>query len=363
MAAEVRPRKLRRTDTLPIIPEPLPRYSQKGRDAYDKMLHQTIRAIHDPAAESTKAFERYRLPSPPPLARRATDLSSQPQGAQAEGSRPYQEDRLFYPVKVLLEHKGIPIEATLFGILDGHGDDGRAADFVKENLKFELEKRLNEKLETADTLDAAAIGDAFTQVFTHLAKTYQYDYYRIDGKCGGTTVCCALRIGNKIYFPNVGDSRVILIKSGKFFQLSEDADLQNPRFTTWHKNQGNTIAKVRGVWRVFRPNTPAMGLARAVGGHTWMCCRPKISCITIGDGEDDPEKGKIFCNHRDVLIFVSDGVTAKMTTRGIVEMFNRYRDTGMSHEEIANQIAAQAGASAGSDNSSVLIVPIRANSN
>jgi serine/threonine protein phosphatase PrpC len=351
-AVSDRPRKLRRVETVLLEALP-PTYLKVGREvnAYYKMRKQTKMACTDPCGQVAKyrVIDKVHSQATPPS---GSEPTSQPEGAQAAGSRPYQEDRLLPTEIVRFERDGRVFEGSLFGILDGHGDGGKGADFVKANLKREFERILTERLKTAKSFEDG-VGDAFVQVFDHLAKTYQRPEYRIEGSIGGTTACIGFQFDKKIYIANVGDSRAVLVKKGKFFQVTEDADPDSDRFKTWYERRGIKIERSR----VLSPDGKYhMGLARAVGAQAWMCNTPKISIIHIGIGKDDPAEGLLFCEKADRLVFVTDGVTGRKTSAEIAGMTALTKRV----KSAAKKIVEQAAAYRGSDNSSVFIVPIRA---
>jgi serine/threonine protein phosphatase PrpC len=310
---------------------------------------------------------------PPRLTRRITYVSSQePQEAQHPGSRPYQEDRLLKPVELSFKVKGQEVKAALFGIFDGHGEEGRCADLVKERLPAYLPDRLTEQFERGVS-EEGAVGNAFTQVCAELAQEYGKREHRheriVEGRRmvssgGGTTVCCGFRLGKRVYFVNVGDSRAILVKGDKYIQLTEDASLNNPRFRRWHDKNHNIIGIADDgalrVWNEADPYRLKMGLARAVGSNKWMCSRPKISYVTLGDGEDALARGRLFADHRDGFLFVSDGVTGRLSSKQIRERFLANRRQGLTDQQNIDEIAATAGLPPGSDNSSLLFVAIPA---
>lgn len=352
-AVSDRPSKLRRVATEPLDAPP-PTYRKVGKEVETicKMRKQTREATQDVSGRVAKYNVHDRAPSQEATPPSGSEPTSQAEGAQAAGSRPYQEDRLLPTEVVRFERNGRTCEGSLFGILDGHGDEGRGADFVKANLKNEFARILTERLKTAELFEDA-VGDAFVQVCDHLAKTYQRPEYRVGGSVGGTTVCVGFRFEKKIYLANVGDSRAVLVKKGDFFQVTEDADPANERFKTFYVRRGIKTTH----YRVHSPDEKYhMGLARAVGSHAWMCNKPKISIIYIGVGRDNPDEGLVFCGKGDRLVFVTDGVTGRKTSEEIARM----AALTIKVSTAAKKIAEQAAAFRGSDNASVLIVPIRA---
>lgn len=361
-SSDVRGYKLRR------VGESLPRYAQKQKPALEKMIWQTQVAISE-GRSAQRIFPRPPAGAPT-ISRTVTALNSQPQEAQDQGSRPYQEDHLLHPMKISFTVKGEGVHAELFGLFDGHGEGGRGAVFVKERLPVCLPRLLTERFRDCST-EEEAIGDAFTQAFAELAREYGKSEHRlrsvVDGKervsqGGGTTACCGLRFGKRIYFANVGDSRAILLRGKDCFQLTEDASLRNPRFTKWHVHQSNIVGRGKGgILRVWKDeDSMQMGLARAVGSHSWMCCRPKITILPLEQGEEHLDRGRLFAQHRDRLLFVSDGITLHFSSEGLHQMFWANRRSGFTDAQSIQQIAKAAGAPKDSDNSSLLLVPIRA---
>jgi serine/threonine protein phosphatase PrpC len=85
-----------------------------------------------------------------------------------------------------------------------------------------------------------------------------------------------------------------------------------------------------------------------------------VTYITVEEGQEDRlEEGEVYCNHQDVILVLSDGVTAYMSNISLAEMVREYQKVGKSREEIAREIAQQAAAHPYSDNCTVLLVPVR----
>jgi serine/threonine protein phosphatase PrpC len=242
----------------------------------------------------------------------------------------------------------------LCGILDGHGGEG-AADFVRAQLKPKLEEIFRD----GRLVNEPGVGNAFTQAFHQLACDYQKKYPQVEGQREGTTVCCALQIGNRLYLANAGDSRALLIRDREVFQLTKDAVPGDPAFDRWHIDRGHQIVTTDNHQYVRPSERGAMlGVARAVGGFSWQCPLPKQGYVTIGDQRDNLRDGRLFCRAGDLLVFVTDGITNRLTKQALSNAIHDCLRGGMDYKAIAQEIVRQVGAAKKSDNASILIVPI-----
>lgn len=99
----------------------------------------------------------------------------------------------------------------MIGIFDGHGTYGH---LVSQYLQDHLYKKISQKLSRLDS--------TWTDVHDNIKKILNESFVEIDrelpeeiGMDGGSTASIILRIGNQLYFANVGDSVSFLAKYDK----------------------------------------------------------------------------------------------------------------------------------------------------
>lgn len=163
----------------------------------------------------------------------------------------------------------------LYAVFDGHGDKGKAAEYVKKRLVEELTKELSK----AKQLDEKTIPNILTQIMVNLDAELKKD----ESFTGGTTVLGVLRLAKEFYTFNVGDSRAVFAKRFKnsetvVLQLNEEANLSKPRFQRSIKKSSHPIIEHRGIPRV----DGRLSVARDLKSEL-VTARPKITRMRKGD--------------------------------------------------------------------------------
>ncbi|NGX45593.1 MAG: hypothetical protein K940chlam2_00749 [Chlamydiae bacterium] len=237
------------------------------------------------------------------------------------GGRDYNEDFCAYDT-IAMGSSGI---ARFYGMYDGHSDNGNCARFVAR----ELPSRLEEKFEHLSLLDHKAITNAIIEVVHDIEVQWREDKGR-----GGTTATCALEFNGEIYVINIGDSRTVLFKKSKLYQLSEDAKPDDERFRSLVEKMGNTVtpetrdsvARVNGVW----------ALARDFGVPE-LSPRPKITFLSAADSpiNDDPEKGIITYQKGGLLVLTTDGLLDNASNKELEDVLRTMDQKGYSPLEMA----------------------------
>jgi len=269
--------------------------------------------------------------------------------AQNDGARMTQEDRCLRKKEVVFKFQGEDKTASLYGVFDGHNDDGKAGEYLNRHLGKTIGGILTRLLLHVDSVSDEVIANALTQAFDFLSKAYREERGEY-----GTTASCAFVYENKIYCPNVGDSRIVLIKNEATYQLTEDATATNDRLLKWNKKAGNII---RGG-EVKDPVTKVPSKVTRDIGIEWLCSRPKITRIFIGQEVDVPERRKIYCGEGDFLLLATDGLWKVATVNEVGTYVRKLLRAGFSPEAITTQLATHAGTLGGSDNVTVMIVPL-----
>jgi serine/threonine protein phosphatase PrpC len=347
-------------EKLPDIKPPFQRvfdtvYARKARTTLEKLTHQLKCALID--GESQQKMEGsppFELSTPPELVELlALHPSFSAAVAQHVGSKSFQEDRYLLNCEVEFISKGETLKGRLFGVFDGHGDAGCVGEYLARNLGVSLGQTLTEL--ATDGVTDEVVANAFARIFPQLSSSYP-DF-------GGATATCAFLTAGKVYCPNVGDSRIILVKKDQTYQLTEDANVGNIRFRKWHWRAGNGIAgesyyKLRVYRYSMSGNWYSFLVARDIGAFSWMCPRPKITRIYIDDKPDDLDKGEIYCGKGDFLVLASDGLYEPATKDEIGAAIRQLAQAGATPQIMANLIANKAASSEGNDNVTVMIVPL-----
>ncbi|KEQ19572.1 PP2C family serine/threonine-protein phosphatase [Endozoicomonas numazuensis] len=225
----------------------------------------------------------------------------------------------------------LPVRFT--AVLDGHGSEVAARHCAKafsERLKIRLEETCPVKL--TDT----GIHCAIVAATTDLDRIEHFDET-------GTTFNAAMIIGNRIYIPNVGDSRALLVTpEGECVQISEDAkllpedegssqqreDAKNSHFNQLVHERGGRMKTQRdpksGAFELVRVAGPGIdrgtSTATSLGDHQHngvLSAKPTVVSIPL---EEIPEGS--------LVLQMSDGVTDALTTKQIGEVANKYFHKG-----------------------------------
>ena len=223
---------------------------------------------------------------------------------------------------------------NIFGVLDGHGEDGHyASQFVrgfilnsiKNNViikKCTTPKEVYEKL-TANKYKL--IEKAFLDADMQIRKE-KFDY-----KDSGTTCILIFQLEQKIICANAGDSRAIIVNNNKsqkitkVFPLSYDCtpDLPNER-NRIYEHGGEVVRildendnKEKGPYRVYEKGKdyPGLAMSRSIGDidakKIGVIPNPQIIEYNIND-------------ETKYMIICSDGVWEFISNEEVMEIANEY---------------------------------------
>eukprot|EP00029_Vermamoeba_vermiformis_P006288 TRINITY_DN2422_c0_g1_i1.p1 TRINITY_DN2422_c0_g1~~TRINITY_DN2422_c0_g1_i1.p1 ORF type:complete len:721 (-),score=181.12 TRINITY_DN2422_c0_g1_i1:17-2179(-) len=137
---------------------------------------------------------------------------------RCQGLSDHMEDEFTVVIDTKNIKKSTNENYSFFGIFDGHGGN-ECSKFAKEHL---LKNILNSKYVNKDIMKAIDDGFAITD------KMFIENYYNEEKGTSGSTACCALVKGNKVFAINVGDSRIIVSKKGIAQPLSVDHKPSRP---------------------------------------------------------------------------------------------------------------------------------------
>lgn len=138
--------------------------------------------------------------------------------AAMQGRRPTMEDTHLAVSFSFISAK-TNIEASLYGIFDGHGGK-EASSFLQNHLLRYLINNL--QVFCCNKATPVAIFNALKLTFVELNKAFT--------GLGGSTATIAFILENDLWIANLGDSRAILVNGDEITQLSDDAKPGNEKF-------------------------------------------------------------------------------------------------------------------------------------
>ena len=327
-----------------VVPEQPLVYSAKGLTAVQKLAKQLTYALDDPKQGPVeKTLFVVDIPN-------AFFSCNGSWGvAQSQGGKRLQEDGFLPRTELTIAWGDQKMEATLYGVFDGHRDSGQVSQKMNVFLKPALERLLSENWGKEGALNEEAITNSLVQVFAEFNREY-----REEGGKGGATVTCALQIGTQVFFPNIGDSQAILI-GDQISTLTENATVKlgdtehlNTRFTKWQIDRGHYISDMRINGR--------LNISRDVGANPEMNSRPKITRIFLGEGERNYEQGIVFGRKGDLLLLASDGLFEAATVEAAALAVGYLAKNGVPLNQVAQIIAEKAGSCKGNDNVTVMVI-------
>jgi protein phosphatase len=207
---------------------------------------------------------------------------------------------------------------NLFAVADGMG--GHMAGEVASSLALEgLQKEVERGAKTdPEELLLRAAQLANQTVFKNsLGKS--------DLQGMGTTLTAALKVGRKLIFAHVGDSRAYLLRTGELVQLTQD-----------HSVVAEMVRRGKLKPEEAESHPARSILTRALGTE------PRVEIDLLSQ---DTQKG-------DRILLCTDGLTSMVSRDRVREIASRAHPL----EEICEELVAQANANGGEDNITVVLV-------
>lgn len=234
--------------------------------------------------------------------------------------------------KLNFEVKGQKYSVPLFGIFDGHGEQGEQASAWVAKI---LPVYFVSEFEKMESLNKEEIWNAIKRGCKKLGSDY-------NGP-GGTTACVGMMIEGKLWIANIGDSRAILSYGDRVIQLSEDQMPDIPRYSYKVYKEGGCV---------ISGDCPRVGgrlaMARAIGDKSVLgiCSNPKITCIDLKEFEDS------------YLVISCDGLYEVTSTSQVGSKVKEKVQQGKSVTEISKYLVYRALECGSRDNVSVLVVKL-----
>ncbi|MBA3815229.1 MAG: protein serine/threonine phosphatase 2C family protein [Parachlamydiaceae bacterium] len=258
-----------------------------------------------------------------------------------QGLRPQMED-YHIATQLTFSIKSLIYSIPLYGIFDGHGGVA-CARYLAKNLARYLKLHLETALTLTNSIDEedVAIFNVLKLAFVDLGANYR-KFYRGEG---GSTANIAIIFKNQLWVANVGDTRAILVASGKVIALSEDAKPGLEKYRKGVETRHSTVIDVDGVPRVGGN----LATARAVGHsetHSGVNPRSKIIKYPLNQ----------LTEGKNYLIIACDGLWDVASSIEVAKTVQKI--SHLSPEEIASFLARKAFEAESSDNLSVLVVAL-----
>lgn len=244
------------------------------------------------------------------------------------GRRPYQQDD-YLIINNLFDLK----DSYLFGVFDGHGDDGaKASQYIKKILPDFINKYKDNFIKDSK----ATLNQIYDEMADMLCENEEIDTY-----ISGTTAVIAIFHDNKLIISNVGDSRVVIgieDDNGNVIakQMTVDHNCYNKEEYDRIIAKGGRVEALQfgedsfGPLRIFKGSLPYPGLvvSRSLGDEVarrlGVISKPDISIIDI----DDKLK---FC------VLATDGVWDGLSNEEVVEIVNANIDDPQKASEQVTQ--------------------------
>ena len=157
-------------------------------------------------------------------------------------------------------------------------------------------------------------------------STYQLAQSKEELNGMGTTITAVYVDGDTVYWGHVGDSRMYLVRNGKFSQITGDHSL------VWELVQSGSITKEEAKIHPKRNM-----LTRAVG----------TSCLIKID------TGVIVWESGDIILMCTDGLTNMVSEQDIYKFINNHQG---DFESILDQLVVHAKNAGGFDNITAILL-------
>jgi serine/threonine protein phosphatase PrpC len=238
-------------------------------------------------------------------------------------------------------------QASFFGVYDGHGGR-RAADFLCDKLHVFVRKAKARGLDVRGAL-SAALHEA-EQEFNQIAEA--------EDLTDGTTAAVAIIDGAQLTVASVGDSELVLCRSGKALPLCEVHNPgKNPAEAQRVTREGGVLVDSR-VAHPLAPQAYSLALSRAIGDFPF-----KSPLLTRGHPSGvsaEPDIRELQLTAEDeFLILACDGLWDVMTHQEAVDSALAALRASDDPQAVAEALVADAYARGSTDNISVLLVTLR----
>lgn len=215
--------------------------------------------------------------------------------SQNQGMRPYQEDSFGFTELSDAAVAGMGFMAIVADGMGGLNDSKQissyAVDFMKENFgrydgTMSVSVWLEEVLQAMNT----SASDMDTG--------------------GGSTFAAVLCRRDGVYWCNVGDSRIYLVRNGRFCQITEDED--------YFTNLLDEVLKNEMYYEDAEDNVQKSALTQYIGSGRWLAAEVSQRALV-------PESG-------DVILICSDGVYNALADEEIADILQKKLPQAAAYE-------------------------------
>ncbi len=265
------------------------------------------------------------------------------------GARPYMQDAF-----VVGLNAGVDVAPDLFGVFDGHGENGEnVARYAAKNIGNMIADiyEANGKKEFEDCCQKACV---------RLDDDIRYNKNLMNeiGEVTGGTTCNIIFVGDKmLYSINLGDSRALVASGGKAVAISRDHNPQSPEEFFRIRRAGGIVSNQRVNGRI--------AVSRALGDFFYKALdRPAGEQLisSVPDVREMPlDKGVEF------IVVATDGVWDLLTNQAAVDFIIKRMDQQLALEEICEELVTECGlrisegSGIGSDNVTMIVAIPRPN--
>lgn len=263
-----------------------------------------------------------------------------------QGTRKTMEDQHVAVVRSQTPHAS---DFSFFGVYDGHGGT-QCADYLQQNLHDFI---LNHPQLRADT--TTAIKDAIAR-----AEKDFMEKCRVEKIESGSTVACAVIIGQQLTTANVGDSEIVLCRNGAPLLLTTKHHLGcNEAEVKRVQACGGRIFHSRIGHPKFNPHLVSLAVSRAIGDagfkldeytdgkNSGVIADPEIKTVTLEDGDA-------------FLIIGCDGLWDVINYADAVTFCLGHLEKGATSQAISHALVQEALSRGSTDNVTVMFVQLSA---
>ena len=238
-------------------------------------------------------------------------------GRKRQELKPQNQDR----VLALSPIPGFP-KAHLFAVFDGHGEEGH---LVSQYLKEAVTQKVVSLLASLPSAPIPVLVVKLTTMFAQLQSEICDTDFNVE--LSGSTAVVVLILDDLLLCANVGDSRAVLIRKEKFWQVQSLTRDHKPGM----EGEDSRISKHKGVvramfdakqgpigpLRVFAPNQsyPGLAMSRSIGdevAHRFgVTAEPEISIHPLS-------------NQDKAVVLASDGLFDCVANEEVLATVKRF---------------------------------------
>lgn len=233
----------------------------------------------------------------------------------------------------------------LWGIFDGHFTE-KCAQYCQEEFPKTFGSILSKNLDPKSALEST---------FALVEKNF-LEYAQQINTEAGCTASTVMLVGNHLICFNLGDSEVILFRSGSAFPLTELHNFKNPKEIERVKLGGGIVFNNRKLGHPnWNPSVINISVTRAFGDLYF-----KLPQFTknkpTGLIANPYSKETVLLNGDEFLIMASDGLWDVFNYEEVFQFVNPKLQSGTNLQEIAEQLKVEAASKGSKDNITLILI-------